>query len=295
MLEPLIGGTRYVRTPDKPIIMMTQAVQCGTNREVLLPSQIFYGRPKDESPITPITTNGLAVHRTLARAAEHATIELIERHTVLADWYGLSKRFGSLTDDVTDLGLAVREYLSARGTRLDVLVAESIVGLPVAMCIASDEGAFSCGFGCARSIDEAVDRAYKEVLRPFMPAVSSDNKLPAGQYSSPERPLRSMPGFDAFYRCVGPAPVLDYYRRDRTTLSRNAKAIQEPIEKLVDDAGVRLYWKDITPAAFTALGYVVVRAFSPDLFPLTWDEHEIQDRFVSNDLKGRTVWPHPIL
>jgi ribosomal protein S12 methylthiotransferase accessory factor len=244
------------------------------------------------------TSSGLAADPSVTRALLRATQELVERDAYITTWLhqlgGREVAVPDLVAEVAPLGGQVRAFDCTQqfSPHPVALVAGTVplAGAP----------RHSLGVACRATWDDAVERAYLELLQGtvFVGHVLASHPEMVGLAAA------AVTGFDehAIYYSANPGrwgevPLLRHAvpaaaphgHRPPADAPADVAAQLHGLVASLGRAGVRLYYRELTTDDCNQLGLRVVRVLSPDLAPL---HHDHRWPFLG----GRTAdvaWRYP--
>ena len=300
----------------------TMTTNLETDEETYVPAQLVfwnYDRAEGEPWLLQPTTSGGAGHFTREEATLSALLELIQRDGFLIYW--LNSLAPKRIDPKKVSDPAVEAFLSyCERYRLQPIFLNTTtdVGVPCVTCVILDtvnEPVVAVGSAAGFDLAELILHSGDEAILTHSTTVRSD------QYTLPET---YMPFSDHTLR-----------RKERLTLWRGETMMDRfrffisgemqnmsEFEKLFDapltiegqtahiheslarlGAGYEIYIRDIEHEVLTTLGYSVVRAIVPQLFPLYLTESsatldskrlkEVPAKLGYQAAQKLNPWPHP--
>ena len=273
-------------TQERPI-GWTVAVSLPGGEECWVPAQqvlVGYAKGAGEPQYMPGVTTGTAAHTGVAAATRNALLELVQIDAAVGHWYGADEAIEIAPDARTEaaIQLIVRR-LRPGGPALRFLWLPSadLPGFAVACVLEWDElPRLAVGLGCDLALTRAMHKAFLEGAAVAQLAkVILFRQATAGQTPGESEPngIYDLDTNVAHYAMHADEPAI----RAKLTRCKRRAALDLPVDlagSVGDDVrtlvgafaacGRRLVLLDLTTADVRALGFRVVRLWSPDLLSL---------------------------
>ena len=248
--------------------MYTNVFALADNREAWVPAELI-GLAHEKAAVA--TSSGLAAGRTGLEALMRALQELIERDALMTTWlHGVPAR---------QVGLAVRyvDEVSALGGSVDCFdVTPAFSPHPVAIVAGQLPLAgvrrYAIGAACRASWDAAVEKAYLEWLQGVSFVGLYRGYHPTLAFPTPGD-VRTFEDHAVYYS-VHPErwARLPLLQGESSPRPPDGPDSLEALAAALEDAGVRVFYRELTTSDVRQAGALVVRALSPDLAPIHCDE-----------------------
>jgi len=278
-----------------PFAPLTQGTQVGWTSAVSLPGgedcwapaqQVLVGyvRARGEPQYMPGVTTGTAAHTSLAGAVRNALLELVQIDAAVGHWYGLSEAIEIAPDVRTATPMRLISRLLRPGgpePHFLWLPSADLPGFAVACVLEWDElPRLAVGLGCDLKLSRAMHKAFLEGAAVAQLAkVILFRHATAGDVPGAADPdaIYDLDTNVAFYAVHSDEPAVV----EKLTGCERRAALDLPADRgagPADDARTlldafaerhkRLVLLDLSTADVRALGFRVVRLWSPDLLAL---------------------------
>lgn len=277
----------------------TNAYALDDNSEVWIPFELV-GLSWEGAGVA--TSSGLAAGRTPLDALLRAVQELLERDALMVTWlHGVRGRRVALpSTDANDVAALGGECVAIDATPA---FSPHPVALVAGQLPLRGAPRYSLGAACRATWRAAVEKAYLEWLQGVAFVGYYRDAHPALRFAS----RADVKTFDdhAVYYSVRPDQwsLLPLLGGEATREPEDGDPALETLATALADAGVRVFYRELTLTDVRAAGVHVVRALSPDLAPIHCDE---QWPFLGGsvpDVRWRYPWsdeealsfpsPHP--
>ena len=269
----------------------------------LVPAQLVclsdaYGR--DEVPIGPSTSSGLACHATLDEAVLTGLFELVERDAFMIVWAN-SLALPRLTWERDGELLAFEaRYLAPTGLRYSAVDLSCFWKIPTVLAVVRGSepatAALGVGASSAATIQEAVRKALDEGCRVQAWATELMSSVPGREFAPDCSDVCDFDDHVHYYADRERARAADFL--DASSDLRDVGEIEplraEPVRPLIEAVTDRLrahgssaYVVDVTTQDVQAAGLKVARVVAPELCPLDADH---RTRFLG----GRRLYEAPV-
>jgi ribosomal protein S12 methylthiotransferase accessory factor len=313
-------GFRWAPYDPDAVRLWAWAHSVAADRQVAVPADLVFhqmtpaspdGCPRVE-PLAYTTSNGTAIGSSVAEAAFHGLLEVLERDAFLVAWYRARPltRLRLETAEDPRIGRLCRT-LNAQGyesVALDVTLPE--VGVPSVWAVAVNTGDSGLGTLSGACSHPDPERAVLGALReaaghlPLMRALYVREREHAeAMLADPtlvRKPLdhalvHGCPrAFDRVERLLGPRSPHTL----RAHFGDGAEARPDSLDSLCSRLNAREFdvlFVDLTPADVAALGLSVVRALVPGTLPITFGHG--RERLAGTDrvpADASLRWLHPL-
>lgn len=274
----------------------TNVFALADNREAWIPHPMVVLR--DDYATGLPTSSGLAAAPSASLALLRAVQELIERDALMVTWlHSVSGRAVGLPERLAE---PVR-LLHGRAMAFDITPAYS--PFPVAAVAGSiprrGEPRFSLGVACRETWDDAVEKAYLEWNQGVLFAGVYGPYADQAELAEPSR-LRSFDAHAMYYTAhpeqwAGLPLLAGWDEPGEPSMTGQAMETEQALRAVRDtlrDAGIRVYYRDLTTVDARHLGMRVVRAASPDLAAIYAHEEWPLLHRVEQMLASRYPWAH---
>ncbi len=266
-----------------PEDLFAEVWRLADNRPFWAPQELVGLGPRHGEARVPSTSSGLAAHRDAAEgpwlALLRATQEVLERDALAVTWLnGLGGR------EIT-LPPAVREFVAERGGEVYVFDLTQRWNPHPVVAVAGgmpEEGAprHALGIACRSGYAEALDKALLEWGQSLSFA-GHMRRYRGNELPREAQAVRDFEGHATFYtlrpdlwqRTALVSHRHPYARPGETgDVSASAQGQLEHLQFALGQAGIDLYYRELTTADVAAAGVRVVRVLSPQLAAIHADE-----------------------
>lgn len=297
-----------------------------THQKCWVPASLvymFFRREYTEEPyFYPVSSNGAATFSNIYEARTRALLELVERHEFVRMWYTKATprkiTLQSLVKDFPEANDLLHKLPPS--VSLNLLDITGELGIPTTVAIFSDTRKEEVAVHITASVDldpkRAIRKTLKEVIR-----FSDGNRLPTKPDLSNldftdkktlQSYVTSLPKRGMLWSDQSMLPHLEWLTQgeeisyeqylqqfSKIELPAGKNSYQNRyklIKKIMDEKNIRVYLADVTNSVARYAGLKVVRALSPDLLPIFFDEAELP-RYHSTlrDVAELNPVPHPFL
>jgi ribosomal protein S12 methylthiotransferase accessory factor len=270
----------FERFHSRSRIAWTHARWLDTHADVLVPAFLtYFGAPASlNQNFAEVTTSGLATGTSLEDASMRAICELVERDAFMTTWLARVPSQRLIPDAIDEVTRRIVDEFEARGLGMRIYLLKAGIDIPVVLCLIPGDGknwpGATVGLGAHADPVIATRRAILEqaligpALRREM--LDSQRRIPrrANQVATPlDHAL--------YYVPKGRARAFDFLDPGKldpvllAELAQPKKITLDLYRKRLQDAGVRVAIKNLTPTAVAAESpFCVVRALGTNLQPL---------------------------
>ena len=263
-----------------------------TNEETWVPAFLVSLDFKQSNPFT--TSSGLACGQTKYQALLRSLQEIVERDAFMITWlHGIPGRQVKLGHDYTD----EVEAKHGRVTCIDATPAYSTHPVAIVTGYVPLRGLkrIALGVACRETWDEALEKAFLEWFQGVAFAGVYASYFPNTKFAS----FADVHSFDdhATYYTFHPEqwaeiPLLKGRIVDAPKTAGKSAANCDAIKKLLDGLqahGIRVFYRDLTTPDLRQVGASTMRALSPDLTPIHFEQ---KFPFIGGRAKDVT-WRYP--
>ena len=306
-------------TPEKSVYWVA-AKELISNTSVHVPASAVYMNFLRDYPDQPrlheVTSNGVATYSNYAEAATRAFLELIERHVFVQLWYHKKKCRRITVTSLCEVFPELQELNSClpETDTLNVYEITDFLQIPTFMAVltSTDPEKTAVHITAAADLDvnEALHKCAKEIVRfaeeqysvkkeadtPFDPA----NPKSLSDYASSLGQRRIMWSYQEMLPHIAwleHATEISYadIHSDSHTFTDWEERYQW-VRRQCQAENVTVYYADVTNSVAKYAGLHVVRALSPDILPMFFDEKLQPEtyRCFTHDTMGKQLSLNPI-
>ena len=258
--------------------------ESGSAHRLHLPAASVFA--SHSTPSIPASSNGLGAGYSVSTALRSAVLELIERDAFMIRWlHQLPGRVIDATSLLPRRITAAVDRLAEQNVsfRLYDISSELPVSALLGCTIMRQKGrGVAAVFGAAAGLEraEAAQRAFRESAMAWYGYLEArDTGEQVSELSAP----RDFTDHARWYATPERFSQLEGFLRGAEALQPSEEAQQhrlapprdlDELVKALAMAGLRVYYRDITPRPVEDLGLRVVRAVVPGLVPLSWGEYQ---------------------
>ena len=300
------------KRPDKEKQFFGKVYSLYNDKEYYVPQELISLGSRTQEACIPSTSTGLAAHSNKYDAIYSAILELLERDSLTTYWlHSLGGREIILDEKYK------KEVDKNKGQVFCFDVTQDWNPYPVIMVcgylLENNKKRISMGVACRETYEKAIEKAYLEWIQGCVFAGYYDdfhNDITLDEY-------KDVTTFDlhAVYYTKHPekwnkVPLIKnkfeykYIEKNKNIGKKDTKYKLEFLLKRLNQANIRLYYKDITTNDVRDVGVTVVRVLSPDLSLLHGDENEMFLGGTTSNIKWRykdiepgkfpNEYPHPL-
>ncbi len=284
---------------------------------------MFFRREYSEEPhFYPVSSNGAAAFSTMYEARTRALLELVERHEFVHMWYTKTTPRKITLQSLANVFSEAKDLLQKVPPSVSVQVLDTTgeLGVPTTVAVFCDTRKEEIAVHVTATADldpkQAVRKTLKELIR-----FSDGNRLPTKPDLSNldftdkktlQSYVTSLPKRGMLWSDQSMLPYLEWliqgeeitYEQylqqfSKTELPADThvyRARYKRIKQIMDEKQVRVYFADVTNSVARYAGLKVVRALSPDLLPIFFDEAELpRYHRTLRDVTDLNPVPHPFL
>lgn len=269
-----------------------------------VPTQFIYDKGKLKF-IRPCSS-GFAAHVDFQKSLISGILELVERDAFIRFWHDPMRAYdfqpgNKVLNAVNDIIDALDLVLNNGNLFGRCYAVKSPTGIPVVMTTISSKDynkppslifGYGVGFSLHQALLKSLDELRTNALN-FLVGVSSDKDFLRKNHDY--RNIKSIPDRMNFYSTHHPRSRLAFLEMENPVIDGAYKNLDKEnlgtVVKQFSDNHLKIYGIDMTPACFKDKNVYVTRAFSPNLFPLQYEEENSFDLNTS-ELSLKDELPH---
>jgi ribosomal protein S12 methylthiotransferase accessory factor len=269
--------------PDQPMSWI-RGWTLPDRRELWIPASLVYLNYFGDTPreyLCSSTSNGLAAGADLDGALLGAFYELVERDAMIVNWMNRLPAPRVNCDDLGGLSQSIIRHYRRSGVEVMVFHLETDIPIPVMMALAIDRSgrgpAAAAGLGCDLNPALAVRKSLLELCQVRPGEAAKFAARPPGQRLKSYRQVRTLEDHSSFFASPGGLNELSFLLDNRRTGSlaeiaclngKDAVANLTTVIRLLNEAGCRTAFVEITTPDLAGFPVRVVRAFATGLQPI---------------------------
>lgn len=235
------------------------------------------------------TSSGFGAHTDFRKSLCSSILELVERDAFVRFWYDPQRAFNFNPDADVQLEIDSIIYVLKNATgneclRSNCFVVQSPAKLPVVMITISTQDfskppalTFGCGVGF--DLREALVGALKELRSNAINLVKAITCFDGFLTRIITTKIESIPDRMSFYSTCAPRAKLRFLDNDNPLVNGIVENVNSPcLDALIDrfkQIGFDIYGLDCTPCCFQDKNVFVTRTFSPQLYPLQFEQEDV--------------------
>lgn len=227
------------------------------SRKSWLPKYITHMVPPNDLKNTISSSNGVAAGQNIQQATENAILELIERDAFMTSWYtGLG---------VYKIGKKLNNFIDNKSENIDFYFIENSLKIPTVMCVINSDVFPRISVGCAtrKNFSAAVNKSFTEAKQSYVFLKQSSTNLSIDdKYTNSQESRLIRYGL---LQEVSYPEILSNAELYKSDKHENINSLIDRIKEF--QLNITLF--NMTPDYYKNYGISVVRAWSPELYPLS--------------------------